>query len=79
MQRMLVGLVVLLTVAVGALGIAFLNLHSKVNERPSRSAAASARGVVEKDADAARISTLETRLANLRREVERLRKRKPAS
>ena len=79
MQRMLVGLVVFLTVAVGALGIAFLNLHSKVNEQPSRSAAAGARGVVEKDADAARISTLEMRLANLRSEVERLRKRKPAS
>ncbi|MHC4548173.1 MAG: hypothetical protein ACYTEZ_05285 [Planctomycetota bacterium] len=73
MQRMLVGLVVFLTAAVGVLAIATYNLSSEVDSlRQARTfEGGTVRRPVEPSPDAARISTLEERLARLTREVER--------
>jgi hypothetical protein len=82
MQRMLVTLVVVLTGAVGVLAIVTMNLHAEVKAQAGRRPGDPAR-VVEPGpaggAEAARVEALERQIAELGREVKRLRERPPAA
>lgn len=75
MQRMLVGLVVFLTAAVGVLGITTYNLSEEVGSLRQRSSAGSGRRVVTETPDAERIAKLERDSSRLLQEVERLRRK----
>jgi len=76
MQRMLVGLVVFLTAAVGLLGITTYNLSEEVGGLRQRNQSGPGRRVVAAEApDTARVEALERRTSGLLQEIERLRRR----
>jgi len=76
MERMLIGLVLFLTVAVGALGVALFNLDDKVSLSTRRVGGSGSRTVaVEDPGTAAHIEKLEGRIDRLLKEVEGLRRR----
>lgn len=70
MQRMLVGLVVILTAAVGALGVATVNLYLDGGSQPSARQPVPARTAAAEAVDARRFQVLEERLAAMRDENE---------
>lgn len=75
MQRMLVGLVVFLTAAVGVLGITTYNLSEEVGSLRQRKPAGSGRRVVAETPDSGRIEKLEREMRLAQQEVERLRRK----
>ncbi|MHC4134186.1 MAG: hypothetical protein ACYS0K_04295 [Planctomycetota bacterium] len=75
MQRMLVGLVVFLTAAVGVLAIATYNLSEEVGTLRQRSPAGPGRRVVVESPDTARIEKLERHTSGLLQEIDRLRRK----
>jgi hypothetical protein len=76
MQRMLVGLVVFLTAAVGLLGITIYNLSDEVGSLRQRAQTGAGRRAVAAEApDMARVEALERRTSEILREIERLRRR----
>lgn len=76
MQRMLVGLVVFLTAAVGVLGITIYNLSEEVGRLRQRGQAGPGRRVVASEIpDSARIEKLERHTSGLLQEIERLRRK----
>ena len=75
MQRMLVGLIVVLTAAVGALAVATINLYLDDTGAEPRRQAAPSRTPGEVAVDPRRLSVLEERLASLRDENEGFRTR----
>ena len=80
MQRMLVTLVVILTAAVGVLGIATYNLSSAMDAQGSRRAPrrrAGARPGSDDAREAERMLTMERQIAELTTELKRLRDRPP--
>ena len=75
MQRLLVGLVVFLTAAVGVLGITTYNLSEEVGGQRQRSQTVPGRRVVTAESsDTTRVEALERRTSGLRQEIERLRR-----
>jgi hypothetical protein len=75
MQRMIVGLVLFLTVAVGVLAVVSFNLHQRLDSRlPRRSGEESARRAAASSPLAERLSVLERQLDELREEVVWLRR-----
>ncbi|MHC5044213.1 MAG: hypothetical protein ACYTGI_17770 [Planctomycetota bacterium] len=75
MQRMLVGLVVFLTAAVGLLGVTTYNLSDEVGSLRQRAPAGSGRRAVAETPDSDRIQKLERDTSRLLQEVERLRRK----
>lgn len=75
MQRLLVGLVVFLTAAVGVLGITTYNLSEEVGTLRQRNSGSSARRVVAETPDTGRIAKLEQNMRLAQQEVERLRRK----
>jgi hypothetical protein len=75
MQRMLVGLVVFLTAAVGVLAITTYNLSEEVGTLRQRNSGASGRRAIAESPDAERIAKLERHTSGLVQEVERLRRK----
>jgi hypothetical protein len=73
MQKMLVGLVLVLTVAVGALGVAVLNLSDQIAAGSRRGAVVARKGAEEPAVHREEIDTLLKQVSKLTRELESVR------
>lgn len=72
MQRLLIGLVLFLTAAVGVLGVTVYNLSSEIDTSARRSASLRPRESVTAGVPPARVETLEQRMARVVRDLDKL-------
>ncbi len=73
MQKLLVGLILALTAAVGALWVSHSSLSEDIDAKLQRRTSGPSRGTASEEVHAAQLRALETRLKNLGAEVSKLR------